>query len=132
MNYLLRSVISLIFVFIMYQAIQVLHRQVIYEQYQNFIVNDMNSVPKYNKNTYEKLGTPTEWYKFDNLGYSYQDPEEWKDNQHQPVCYDKDDTHPAPIMSPGIDQYMFYKPKNGKKTNTEMIFEWKPTKLSQK
>ena len=38
----------------------------------------------------------------------------------------KDNTHPAAIMSPGIDQFMFYKPGEGKRTNTEMVFEQKP------
>ena len=126
MNYLLRSIASLVLIFIIYQAVQVLRRQLKYENYQNFIVNDMDEVTKYNNETYKKLGIPSEWYKFDDVGYSYQDPEAWKGEQHQPVCYDKDDTHPAPIMSPGIDQYMFYKPKNGKKTNTEMVFESQP------
>lgn len=83
---------------------------------------------KKREEAYKKLGTPNEWYKFKNEGYSYLDPKYWKVPQpYQPVCYDKDDKFPAPIMSPGTDDAMFYKPgKNDKHVNEEMKFELKP------
>jgi hypothetical protein len=144
MNYLLRLLISFALILVIYQAVQVLRRQIAYERYQNynqnhkynftelktlnknFIVDNMEELYKMNEETYESLETPNEWYDFNARGYSYLDPNAWKGEQHQPVCYDKDDTHPAAIMSPGIDQFMFYKPGEGKKTNTEMVFEQKP------
>jgi hypothetical protein len=137
MNYLLRILVSFALIFVIYQAVQVLRRQIAYEHYKNynynftemkklnpnFIVDNMEDLYQMNDDTYKSLGTPNEWYKFNTHGYSYLDPNTWKGEHHQPVCYDTDDTHPAAIMSPGIDQFMFYKPGRGKRTNTEMVFE---------
>lgn len=141
MNYLLRLLISLVLIFVIYQAVQVLRRQIAYEHYKNsnqnysynfiemkklnpnFIVDNMEELYKMDENTYKSLKTPNEWYNFNAHGYSYLDPNAWKGEQRQPICYDKDDTHPAAIISPGIDQFMFYKPGKGKKINTEMVFE---------
>lgn len=88
----------------------------------------METDRKKKEEAYKKLGTPNEWYKFKNEGYSYLDPKHWKVPQpYQPVCYDEDDTFPAPIMAHGTDNTMFYKPgKNDKYVNEEMKFEVKP------
>ena len=140
MNYLLRLLVSFVLIFVIYQAVQVLRRQIAHEHYQNykynftemtklnpnFIVDNMEDLYNMNEDTYKSLGSPNDWYNFNARGYSYLDPNVWKGEQHQPVCYDKDNTHPAAIMSPGIDQFMFYKPGEGKRTNTEMSLEQKP------
>jgi hypothetical protein len=86
-----------------------------------------------NNNNNNKVGEitetgPKEWYNFKNYGYSYHDPKYWGIPQkYQPVCYDKDDTSPAPLFSGNIDGYLFYQPLQGDKyTNEEMRFEIKP------
>ena len=132
MNYIVRLIICFVFLFIIYEAFQILVHQKKTEKFLGYALNiskgQMDIERKKGEEAYEKLGTPNEWYKFKDQGYSYLDPKYWKVPQpYQPVCYDKDDTFPAPIMSPGTDDAMFYKPgKNDKYINEDMKFEIKP------
>ena len=132
MNYIVRLIICFVFLFIIYEAFQILVHQKKTEQFLGYAFNiskgQMDIERKKKEEAYEKLGTPNEWYKFKDQGYSYLDPKYWKVPQpYQPVCYDKDDTFPSPIMSPGTDDAMFYKPgKNDKYINEDMKFEIKP------
>ena len=132
MNYIVRLILCFVFLFIIYQAFQILVQQKKTEKFLGYALNitkgQMEIDRKKREEAYKKLGTPNEWYKFKNEGYSYLDPKYWKVPQpYQPVCYDKDDKFPAPIMSPGTDDAMFYKPgKNDKHVNEEMKFELKP------
>jgi hypothetical protein len=132
MNYIVRLIICFVFLFIIYEAFQILVHQKKMEKFLGYALNiskgQMDIERKKREEAYKKLGTPSEWYKFKDQGYSYLDPKYWKVPQpYQPVCYDKDDTFPAPIMSSGTDDAMFYKPgKNDKYINEEMKFEIKP------
>lgn len=132
MNSIVRLIICFVFLFIIYQAFQVLTQQKKTEQFLGYALNikkgQMEFDRKKREAAYKKLGTPNEWYKFKNEGYSYLDPKYWKVPQpYQPVCYDEDDVFPSPIMSPSTDDAMFYKPgKNDKHVNEEMKFETKP------
>lgn len=110
MNYIIRLFISFIFLFIIYQAFQILRFQTTHESFLN-----NNNKNKNNKNNqernYKRIGTPDEWYHFKNEGYSYIDPKIWKiPQEYEPICYTENDTFPSPIMAPGTDNYMFYDP----------------------
>jgi hypothetical protein len=134
MSYLMRSFICLILLFVIYEACIVLKRQINYEHFTEsaLLINKakkkLKEAKEAKENQYKALGTPQEWYDFNDEGYSYQDPKYWKVPQpYQPVCYDEDDTSPAPIMTDGTDNLMFYKPQKGDKyTNSNMKFEQKP------
>ena len=88
---------------------------------------------KKRENDYKKLGTPNEWYKFNNEGYSYIDPKHWKVPQpYQPICYDDTDTFPTPIMSPGTDNALLYNPgETTEYKDNQMVFETKPNVIYQ-
>ena len=132
MNYIVRSILCCIFLFIIYQGFIFLAQQKKTEKFLGYALNltnkQMETDRKRREEAHKKLGTPNEWYKFKNEGYSYLDPKHWNVPQpYQPVCYDEDDTFPAPIMSHGTDNAMFYKPgRNDKHINEEMKFEVKP------
>tara|TARA_Y100000591_G_C21511037_1_gene534701 strand:+ start:196 stop:660 length:465 start_codon:yes stop_codon:yes gene_type:complete len=136
MNYWIRSVISLLFLYVIYKSFKVLQYQKSNEPFLNYsyaLNNTLNnSKLKLDKQkreeAYKMLGTPEEWYNFKNEGYSYIDPKHWKIPQkYEPICYDNDDTFPSPIMSPGTDTSMFYNPKGeDKHVNEKMKFEKKP------
>ena len=103
-----------------------LHRANI--RYNSVMDMDMD-VEFFGNNTINMSGdNPNEWYNYNNHGYSYHNPKYWEiPQQYQPVCYDEDDTFPAPIMSPGTDDLLFYKPLKGDKyKNESMDFEQKP------
>lgn len=132
MNYFARLIVCFVFIFIIYEACKVLKFQKITERFLNLQMEVTDEKLKLDRKkkeeAYKKLGIPNEWYNFKNEGYSYLDPKHWKVPQpYQPVCYDEDDTFPAPIMSPGTDNSMFYKPdKDDKHVNEDMKFEVKP------
>ena len=127
MNYLGRLIVCFVLFFIIYQAFQVLTYQKNAENFLGYnltITNEKMKIDrKKREEAYKKLGTPTEWYKFKNEGYSYLDPRYWKvPQQYQPVCYDEDDTFPAPIMSAGTDNAMFYNPGKINKSSEQFDF----------
>tara|TARA_B100000963_G_C22316822_1_gene532495 strand:- start:196 stop:648 length:453 start_codon:yes stop_codon:yes gene_type:complete len=132
MNYIVRSIISILFLYVIYKSFKVLQYQKNNETFLNYSYNLQNTQLKLNRQkieeAYEKLGTPEEWYKFKNEGYSYIDPKHWKIPQkYEPICYNEDDNFPSPIMSPGTDNSMFYNPNEGDKyVNENMKFEKKP------
>ena len=115
MNYIIRLFISFIFLFIIYQAFQILRFQTTHESFLNNNNKNNNNKNNNNKNNrernYKQIGTPDEWYHFKNEGYSYIDPKIWKiPHEYEPICYTENDTFPSPIMAPGTDNYMFYDP----------------------
>ena len=112
MNYITRLFISFIFLFIIYQAFQILRFQTTHESFLNNNNKNKNNKNKNNRErNYKQIGPPDEWYHFKNEGYSYIDPKIWKiPHEYEPICYTDNDTFPSPIMAPGTDNYMFYDP----------------------
>lgn len=112
---MMRLIPCLIFLFIIYEAFQILCHIKKTEGFFNYNLN-MKMVKNDNdkrkkEKVYKNLGIPNEWYNFENKGYSYLDPKHWKVPQpRQPICYDKDNTTPSPIMTPGTHDAMFYIP----------------------
>ena len=132
MHYFIRAIISLLFLYVIYKSFKVLQYQKNNETFLNYMCDiqtiHFNIDKQKREEAYEKLGTPEEWYKFKNEGYSYIDPKYWDIPQkREPVCYNENGTHPAPIMSPGTDTSLFYNPTEGDKyVNEDMNFEKKP------
>lgn len=129
MNYLIRTIISLLFLYVIYNACKVLQYQKNNEHFMNYVCNIKNIQLKINKQNrdeaYKKLGTPEEWYKFKNRGYNYIDPKYWNvPQQHEPVCYNVNNETPSPIMSSDTAEVsMFYNPnEQDKYINETMIF----------
>ena len=122
MNYLIKALISILFLYVIYKAFKVLQYQKKNETFLNYAYNMTVAQLKINKQkreeAYEKLGTPEEWYKFKNGGYNYIDPKHWKVPQkYEPVCYNEDDNFPSPIMLSGTETSMFYNPNKDKYIN---------------
>jgi len=139
MNYLLRLCGFVGLFVIIYEAVKFYKSNIIGEQFLGNAQDTKNIKTKKNKkkteDAYKIIGTPTEWYDFNELGYTYLNSKLWSvPQQYQPVCYTTDDVPPSPIMSAGTDNAMFYKPgKDDKFVNDDMVFEinseyiWNPT-----